>query len=1641
MKKKQSILRMAMSLVTLMLPLFYASAWEWEWTDNWNEAVARCEECGSEYTFYAESTDEAEEIAAEFFCEDCGSCSLDVNEDCYHSHHCENCWGCIDNGEYHEGAYNKLNMYICYDCWDELAEDGELSDVCSYCHELFGEGVAECNCEYSMLVPHCTDCSEEVCEKCHICLVIDGEETEALTGDACAEHNICASCMEEAAAEDDIHCRVCFMCDEDICDECGLCESCAAYEEHCPECGHCFGGDDIQWCASGGEHCIHCCEENDWLCGECGKCTDGAGLDLCYDCGLCESCCHANSESEGCEHGYCIASADYEDHLCPECGQCPQDEECEDCGLCQDCQQDYHCEHGLCPDGSEWDDHLCPDCGECFELDELCEYCGLCESCNEHCEHDICPLNDDEGDHFICDQCGECFEGNQCDYCGLCEDCCHDNTVDRGCDHDLCVESDEFAEHWCYEDDQCLELCNHDADCAHLNVSTTWSMDGTAHWHVCEDCGIAMNKAIHTEGTPVTLTSPNPNNHTNGTALVSCSVCNTQMSIISIPYVEVPTDGKPYILIQPTDYTGKTNTSAYLDVPQRYSTFKVKAGGEGLSYQWYRKYGDGYRAVEDDTPDEDGFYQHAGAQTATLKAIVATDACDDYVQQFSKYYCVISNEHGSVTSDIVTIKAQHVFGRYFRVDDETHDNLCFGECSASKGFSKHRFDAWVLVRPATESETGLLEQKCLDCNAKITEVIPKVEPGHVHSYNIVKHSVTQHWFVCSCGLSDPNGVAEDHVFDQTEVITEATENNMGENKVTCSACGYSKTVKVDKLPHTHDWYSFNDPDMFIVGAHGRYVDPEKGGWGLNSHHVKCKGCDQKKTEEHTWRGWLCTEAPSIRTRGKMEDVCTVCKYTRYKLFPHDQYPITIVGGKADVDYAAPGTVVNITYDMKYGEEEGRKTFPRTYYKFKKWEDGRTHTGYTTIPWGDGHINLPAIEFASATSAGTFFTMPDGPAIIFATLAKCSHRGLTIMSERVEPTCLGYGHEPNEICADCGKIFTEGARIEALGHDLPSTPIEGTEHVEYCSIWSQYGYNNGIPNTATHGWSGDFLCNRCGAKVKSEKTPLRHGLWDKNNQYGPNPGKIWTNYQRWEPSANPPTCTKAGYDDDLYCKYCNKRVIKGERQNALGHEWGEWQTIREATTKIKGMEQRVCERDPSHIETRITDYSGPDYTLKADKTKLNFEWVFGEQPAPQTVTFRSAGRNNVLALAAAEEYHIGDALDLSISGMTLTVTPNLSIGDVLLGNPAIAEVSEVLTDEGNTTTFNAPEIEVCFNVKKTEQKYNLTIIDGYAMPVDDRWQIAGDRKSMLNLRGGDRFRLEPKDEVKDDFISWEIVEDASGMLATFLDTEWKNANWLMSPNNVIIRAVYKLPGDIVVSGTQVTNVNKDNVLGDGTVRYVPKTKTLTLNNAHIFATEVGGISANTADMKINLTGHSSINAGNTYAGMALRTTGYGPVTFLGGGSLDIIAGGMGIVTWHDIVLKDGVRLLVESIGGNCGLQGRRAGATPLPTLTMSGSGTMLMAKGGMASIQNFHTFDLSDDIVIIEPTGATLVEDVGVIGADNALVTNQWVIIANLEDYITSIKSISGSPEEDENLYNLSGQRVSDSYNGIVIQDGRKVLKK
>lgn len=1289
----------------------YASAGpdDWEWTDEHGKAEVTCDACGDVYTLEGmESSSDVEREIQSLFCSGCGNCSKDVNESCWEEHHCYLCGDCLDEGDYFGPVYDDMNIVVCDNC-----ARGNLDlffpFFCKYCERAYDEDVDKCECEYSLIEEHCTECHGDDCEECNYPFEVGGEDT---TMPGCREHGLC----ELHLYNDPDHCNECGSCDMEICPDCGLCEGCNSYEEHCPECGICWGDGGVIWCPDGGEHCASCCEDNDWLCEKCRTCTESAGLELCDDCGYCEQCCQEESSNADCAHGYCVESSDYDEHLCPNCQQCPEDTECEYCGLCEDCQADYHCEHEICPESSEWDEHLCSDCGDCFEPDELCEYCGKCENCADgyHCQHDYCPDDgsfEDDLDHFICEQCGDCNEGSErCDYCEFCNDCCQANTQSKGCDHNICVENDEFTDHWCYEDEQCLEKCNHNADCAHANVSDEWSSDGNAHWKACEDCGAAVNKAIHTEGEEVTVTEPNPTLHTNGKANVFCDVCEQFMGTVSVPYVPIPEDGSPYIIDQPKDYEGKVSTTRMSDGVEHYATFKVKAGGKNLKYQWVEAFIDiehNNEIIQDDNVrDEEGRYW--GAKTSTLKVLVSTDDC--VPNRGRAFICTISNDKGYVESRIAFVKAQHVFGQYWDNDDGTHSLICMGECdNVAKWTKPHRYGEWTLVRPATSTQTGLREQRCQDCNFKNQITIPKVEPGHTHTFDQPRSNSTEHWFACKCGIVSP-AARQAHLWDQTVVIQAATERRTGQQEVTCSKCGMTKTERIDRLPHTHVWYSLNDRNMWVQKS-GQFREPNTKYWGrggADHHYFKCKTCDALNKEHHAWAFWSVSSTPTSSTKGRMYRMCVTCEYRDPRTFPNGTYPILMTGASADKDYARPGETVTITYDpvaAQYGNGDDSYPYP---VKFVRWVDLHGWDGSDNIPYGESWTTVPRTTFSNPTAKTTTFVMPNGPATVFALAEECTHTNIG-WGDQMNPTCTLYGHKRDRVCLDCGKVTVPGDPIAPLGHVLADTPIPGTTVDEYCTLYNALG--NTVPNTATHGYSGDFQCTRCSKTVKGKSTPLKHGRKTTYNYqlWGP-----WYDVYPFEPrpefmiGQKDATCTSDGNTGDLYCNYCNKLGVKGTKIPRLGHDWSDWEVVREASTKVKGMEQRVCAHDEQHKDTRITDYSGPDYRLTANKTKLVFNWTYGEPIAPQTVTFTSVGRNPITSIQKASDWVIGCS-SINVIGMRVTITPKKDlIGDLLDGDHEVVGVDFVNTAEGQISSENITAPSISYTIKFTKGSHNLQL---------------------------------------------------------------------------------------------------------------------------------------------------------------------------------------------------------------------------------------------------------------------------------------------------------------------------------------------
>ena len=339
-------------------------------------------------------------------------------------------------------------------------EDYDNGQDCEYCDHYHwaenccdGCGFCTVDCNSDCFAEfHCNDCGECLfntpfwCDQCYKCA-------------DCMEETHCSTCGKCYIGEDDQLCGECYKgpcCSITICDSCGFCDDCANDDSdpmHCSLCNACFGAVDecVDDDDTGVIHCIDCHTS----CEQCEECL--LAKEVCEDCGLCKECCMDNSDAGGCPDGEtCVESAEWEEHICPGCDgwvtdKEDEDEFCETCELCKECcEGNSDCSEGMCAMDTDYADHFCEDCGLCF--------------------HDSDPCEDG------CDQ--------------RCKDCCLDAVRAMGCDHDdWCFSDSDFEDH--------LKAEHSGAGHTHI-ASSTWSADGTQHWHPCRYCDDKkLNAANH----------------------------------------------------------------------------------------------------------------------------------------------------------------------------------------------------------------------------------------------------------------------------------------------------------------------------------------------------------------------------------------------------------------------------------------------------------------------------------------------------------------------------------------------------------------------------------------------------------------------------------------------------------------------------------------------------------------------------------------------------------------------------------------------------------------------------------------------------------------------------------------------------------------------------------------------------------------------------------------------------------------------------------------------------------------------------------------------------------------------------------------------------------------------------------------
>ena len=85
---------------------------------------------------------------------------------------------------------------------------------------------------------------------------------------------------------------------------------------------------------------------------------------------------------------------------------------------------------------------------------------------------------------------------------------------------------------------------------------------------------------------------------------------------------------------------------------------------------------------------------------------------------------------------------------------------------------------------------------------------------------------------------------------------------------------------------------------------------------------------------------------------------------------------------------------------------------------------------------------------------------------------------------------------------------------------------------------------------------------------------------------------------WHDTETLPTCTEAG-EKGKVCSRCGMKET--EKIPALGHDWGAWTVTTPATCTNEGVETRICNRDPSHVETRTIPTTGHNWVDNGNGT--------------------------------------------------------------------------------------------------------------------------------------------------------------------------------------------------------------------------------------------------------------------------------------------------------------------------------------------------------------------------------------------------------------------------------------------------------
>ncbi len=633
----------------------------------------------------------------------------------------------------------------------------------------------------------------------------------------------------------------------------------------------------------------------------------------------------------------------------------------------------------------------------------------------------------------------------------------------------------------------------------------------------------------------------------------------------------------------------------------------------------------------------------------------------------------------------------------------------------------HSWDGGRVTKVATCTTAGAKTYTCTRCKKIRTETIAATGHKAVKDAAVAATCETtgktegSHCSVCNTVIKAQTTVAAlGHSWDGGKITKAATCTTAGTKTYTCTRCNKTRTETIAATGHN----AVNDA---AVAATCETTGKTEG-----SHCSVCGTVLKAQTTTvalgHNWDGGKVTKAATCTTAGTKTYTCTRCKKTRTET-------IAATGHKAVKDAAVAATCETT------GKTEGSHcSVCNTVIK------AQTTTAALGHSWDSGKVT----KAATCTAAGTkTYTCSRCKKTRTETIAATGHKA--VKDAAVAATCETTGKTEGSHCSVCNTVIKAQTTTAALGHSWDSgkvtkaatcttagtktytcTRCKNTRTETIAAAGHKAVKDAAVAATCeTTGKTEGSHCSVCNTVIKAQTTTAALGhSWDG--------GKVTkaatctaagtktytctrckktrtetiaaTGHKAVKDAAVAATCETTGKTEGSHCSVCGT-VIKAQTTTAaLGHDYGEWKTIKAATYTEPGQAERVCRRNASHKEYRqLPILEKAKIALSACSIQLSEQtYVYDGIEKTPTVTITY----NEKTLTEGKDYQV--YLADNVNPGTAKITVIAKTDSDYTGTATITfEIRKALPE--NATVIEPGAFSNCTNLVNLNIKENVTEI--------------------------------------------------------------------------------------------------------------------------------------------------------------------------------------------------------------------------------------------------------------------------------------------------------------------------------------------